>query len=1327
MMKHGKSNIGIRRSQKGFALVVILAFMVLLTVLVLAYFSYSSLQRQISSANSNQATVNVFSQGAINTIVSDLKQEIFTNSTVVTVGTNTITIPLAQSNAVPVRVGTSTNLPNLVKRSAGGLAFFAGGPARASSSSTTNASQNGRSISSARWNAAMLLPKAATNTTDLTPANFTPPDWIYVNRNGGNPTSWSPDMAWSGGVTNSNTVIGRYAYAIYDEGGLLDVNVAGSPPGMTNSAVGYKNSLAFADLSLIGLNSNMISALVGWRNKASAQPAGSFPDYTFPPASQTNYLNSVANNSTGYMRVGNTSLSGSESDRQFISRQQLIQFFQTLAEAGLETKPNAQNALQFLGTFSRGLEQPSFSPDPARPKIIGSSAPPAATLVDSYRGNNDAWGGDDQINPPFLSIRATSDFTRWDGSKAVVNEPLVKKRFALERLTYLTFEGPSSTASSATKSRLLASGVRQEIIDAGTPDNIKKCFGLTWGSLPGGGGKGWTYEHGSSAIRTLEQVTTAGREPDFVELVKAAISAGSLAKGGPNLKNHEGNYQYTLDTTLDYNVLQIVANLIDQNDADSYPTQIQVSAGPVQRTFRGVEDLPYFYRYHPMTVVTRLPSPLLSKADKVDWRQTGNPVSSAPFKTTFNCAPGTLSDPGEAVFLYVPDVWNPHDAGTATTANWSRPSRFRLVVISRDPLEQTPAWNTGTIPKVDGDWYDDIPPKASIPANLAPLSESTTSFTFGDHGGALFREPTLLWRNDAPANAGIAADAGSKAGPHVDANTGVSYYGVQIGKTPVSFVSQVGPAYYGTPTAPGGSYIFQASALEPNQQLPVGAYAQYTFRLQYQDPNGSGWITYDEKYPDFHGLYRPTLVVNTLDFPNNIWKNPYRSGQMNDCSTGYDPRTARFGIGTATSLDWSGSPMLEPGATANFYSDTSQGNQDFADSKATVMVTQRPKGDRGNRVNYSNPGMTSDPGRNQEMRFFSGVGFSASNGQNGAPLQFDGLWAQNNPALRIQNRTDSGLVQFFYEDADGIARRAMGAYAISPSLPAAQSSAADNNLQGLPHATANTYAPGSLGIGSPTAQNQSRPMILNRPFRSVGEMSYTFRGGLWKQLDFFTPESGDAALLDVFCISEPPSDAIVAGKVNLNTRQPAVLKAILAGAYREELANHSGSLPAGTLQTALDATEAGNAANKLVSITTDTTNAWRGPLANISQIVGRFVPNPGAIGSATDVYQFTEPVTKVNYTYAGFSAALDSSVYGSATAATIQRLREAAIRPLASVGQVRVWNLMVDVVAQVGRYPASATSMDQFTVEGEARFWVHLAIDRMTGEVIDKQVELVTE
>jgi hypothetical protein len=50
---------------------------------------------------------------------------------------------------------------------------------------------------------------------------------------------------------------------------------------------------------------------------------------------------------------------------------------------------------------------------------------------------------------------------------------------------------------------------------------------------------------------------------------------------------------------------------------------------------------------------------------------------------------------------------------------------------------------------------------------------------------------------------------------------------------------------------------------------------------------------------------------------------------------------------------------------------------------------------------------------------------------------------------------------------------------------------------------------------------------------------------------------------------------------------------------------------------------------------------------------------------------------------------------------------------------------MLDVIAQSGRYAPDGTN--GFVVLGEQHYWVHVAIDRFTGQVIDKQVEVVTE
>jgi hypothetical protein len=67
-------------------------------------------------------------------------------------------------------------------------------------------------------------------------------------------------------------------------------------------------------------------------------------------------------------------------------------------------------------------------------------------------------------------------------------------------------------------------------------------------------------------------------------------------------------------------------------------------------------------------------------------------------------------------------------------------------------------------------------------------------------------------------------------------------------------------------------------------------------------------------------------------------------------------------------------------------------------------------------------------------------------------------------------------------------------------------------------------------------------------------------------------------------------------------------------------------------------------------------------------------------------------------------------------------------RALSDARQTRTWNLLIDVVAQTGHFKPSATSLqNDFIVEGEEHYWLHVAIDRFTGQVIDKQIEVVKE
>jgi hypothetical protein len=74
--------------------------------------------------------------------------------------------------------------------------------------------------------------------------------------------------------------------------------------------------------------------------------------------------------------------------------------------------------------------------------------------------------------------------------------------------------------------------------------------------------------------------------------------------------------------------------------------------------------------------------------------------------------------------------------------------------------------------------------------------------------------------------------------------------------------------------------------------------------------------------------------------------------------------------------------------------------------------------------------------------------------------------------------------------------------------------------------------------------------------------------------------------------------------------------------------------------------------------------------------------------------------------------------------------KQTIARALAEVGQARTWNLMIDVIAQTGKYAPGTpdlTDPSKFIVEGEKRYWLHIALDRDGGTVLGTQLEEVIE
>src|SRR5205823_4515953 len=107
--------------ERGAALVIVLAFVVLLTFLVVAYLSRTTSDRQVAHSSFNQTKVDQVAASAMDLIIGGLRQEISdpNASTATTVGSTTIYIPKNNANMLPVRFGNPdpTGIPNLVRRS----------------------------------------------------------------------------------------------------------------------------------------------------------------------------------------------------------------------------------------------------------------------------------------------------------------------------------------------------------------------------------------------------------------------------------------------------------------------------------------------------------------------------------------------------------------------------------------------------------------------------------------------------------------------------------------------------------------------------------------------------------------------------------------------------------------------------------------------------------------------------------------------------------------------------------------------------------------------------------------------------------------------------------------------------------------------------------------------------------------------------------------------------------------------------------------------------------------------------------------------------------
>src|SRR5882724_5281590 len=1203
--------------QGGAALIIILAFVVLLTGLGVAYLSRTTSDRQVAHSSFNQANVDQLAQSAMDNVIGDLRQEIVNGSSpspAPTFSANGATynlyVPTSVSNVLPMRSpmpapGTTPAIANLIRRSTSTdpalWPDLVVGPARGSRASAVNslanASANGRSVSLARWNSHYMIPKSNTGdagsdpiTTGYTAPNYWAPDWVFVNNQGAT-------------VINAadTSVIGRYAYMVYDEGGLVDMNAAGYPSPTTILQYGRKGSLAFTDLSgLPGLSpapgsTPPVDNIVGWRNYASAQPSGNFsppPSFSFSANAANTYYNFVLSDPTNikltnyltgsvltyftnsFLQTSHAPVFNTQTDQALAARQVLLKLRSGVSGGGI----GFVNALQSLGTFSQeALSRiPQWSP-----------TTPDAT------------------NPNFQKLLVTGPFTRNDGTAASVGEYLVNRRFLLQRLNWLTYKGPSGPSVAnptgrnipssgpglgnadydmwlLTRGALVAdrdsirfgltSTFLKDSVNGGTDANILKYFGLAWDTT----NQRWNYVGHNGSATPIDSIATFGvggtqaatREPDFFELLQAGIinnSLGDAASSDPALPLvHQQSKML--------HILTIGANLIAQSRVDSYPVRIActVNVGGTPKVMEAVG-------------IPRLPC-----------------INSLAV-----CPVGVTQNTGGVNWFLIPNLWDPfRDSWDLTETNAGDNGNKPLSTPGylRPPVRITVSGSVG-FGRATASQSGSVDPTSvtsiGTPAtgiNLS-LTLATGNSSFGRDG---LRESMRLGASDISGSVTTFNPANSSSGfawndvvpPTNDTSTYRSDHFVAFR------LSLLGTGI------PSGSTANPVLILQPGFQM----------RLEYQSPNGQ-WYPYSF----LQGNNETTTTIGNT--------NP--ASPTNLC--------------LATSFSNYGQPALYTNptvvnsGTATLWSDVTG-----ALAHAPMFAKSDPRSIRYNSligvINIANPPMT-----------FNSAGIIGS------------IWPS--PYATPPPMTPSS-------------------YPLPTPTPNPNPVTLGDNL-----AAGGANNPYKESFGAAESSHPYRPVMMNRPFRSVGEMGYAFRDQPFRTLSFSAVNSPDAGLLDLFSVNDyTDSSGTRGGVVNLNSRQAPALAAVLTSTIaREDTPRSTGAAPSPS-PSPLASPVANNVATSLTLSTITTPVVNRAGLATL-------IANETGLGP-------TVPKTQ----------------------------RESIARALGEVDETRTWNLFIDVIAQSGRYPPNATSFQNgFVVNGEQRYWVHVAIDGFTGQVIGKQIEVVNE
>lgn len=845
----------------------------------------------------------------------------------------------------------------------------------------------------------------------------------------------------------------------------------------------------------------------------------------------------------------------------------------------------------------------------------------------AYRDNANSSNSTNRFLPN-LRITNSNGVERLDGTIGRLGESFLIGKFPLSYLAWLRDSNLSTAAFDPTPELLSdlaainqqriknSSSGGHSISDLSTWDRlVRRVFGLQWNSADarwdyvgiGGGIQGQIQSDWNSVTLTGPDGNSRSPEPNFFQLLKSGILSGSTGVG----YIVSGKTQPALYNSSDYQIFRIGACVIDQFKDDSYPTRIaMLGASGSTWVASGTQRLPYITRWAGFAM--RSPD-------------TPTPPETVQYNINFVIVP-ILSNPFQGSDL----------SSTNDNALLPLPSlRPDIRIKIEGSVEMQPSW---TGPTFGGATI------VSIPPTVLELSSSARD------GLAFNREVSYISEADCKTSpAATAANAlGGLAGRWEVFSSDATWNALRgrpVGFRLLNYYPKINslpsPNDLPTKSAPNAgatpTLIYGATITDPFQ-----------ITMEYRAQNGQ-WYPYS------------TLTGTEGDIAGWLRRAPLKSGNF----AGYEddhllPVQFQMGNNNARIVNFSETGFKsDPLTFRTFVSSNNANTGTPSSSRWSKGFWDVPQQNIAIPSGYTFPSMDSTLhaqldggfGINESSSIPSALG--TYSGQP-TPAQFFPAWfsRNNNPNLSTDRSRGSRFTS--YLDVDGVRRIADSGKYSNPINPGSPSSG--NPFLPSYDPTVSTAAPGN---------NIDRPVVLNRPVKSIADLGYVYRDLPWKTLDFFSSNSADSALLDIFSLYPQPT--ITAGLVNINKAPQAVVEALVSESVLREKID----------STLITPTNAQNIAESWIQY--QATSPLLSP-ANLNLFLDRF-----------DSYS--------NLNFLG-----RSKIY-----------REAVLRAIIDKVETRSWNLLIDLIAQSGRFTSTDLSPGKFLVESESRNWISNSLDRING------------